>query len=360
MTETPLCTDNIKNNADQLTSIKICKEKNAQISTPSDFKTLEEQTKADSNKKEITPDFPKEPAQAQAPKEKKKLTIEECYGKKLSEELVRNYGKYYLSTFDKKELDLPPSDFLQRHQIKSKLRSKMVDWMLEVFHACNSNEETFFAAVKIMDKFLWKTEKTYTSKDMYLIGVCCIYIASKANDLKPILMDKLLHCICHDGFKLNDISTMEREIILALDFDIMIPTPYEMISFLLYDFFINNKVQVKQVGAKRIFEVIENTATWLAKMCNVFAEFSSISPFFMAIACIIIGYDIVKTNSKEIGDEAKEYFGEWIRFVYSQIVTDVETKEKIEALYKKVGLSYDNFKLMKCNNLFLYHELFFD
>ena len=48
-------------------------------------------------------------------------------------------------------------NFLESHCITPTLRAKMVDWMIEVLSSYKMNEDTFFRAIKIMDKFLYKT-----------------------------------------------------------------------------------------------------------------------------------------------------------------------------------------------------------
>jgi hypothetical protein len=46
---------------------------------------------------------------------------------------------------------------LGTHGITANLRSKMVDWMIEVLSSYKMSEETFFRSVYMMDAYLKKT-----------------------------------------------------------------------------------------------------------------------------------------------------------------------------------------------------------
>ena len=134
--------------------------------------------------------------------------VSEYYIKEISEELITKFGNYFLKTFDQKNLDIPPSDFMSRHKINPTIRAKMVNWMIEVFHSFKSNEETIFSAVKIMDKFIWKSKDIIKSEDIHLIGIVCIYLASKTYDMNPIQMNNLIHLVGHDIFEQKIIKEM--------------------------------------------------------------------------------------------------------------------------------------------------------
>ena len=126
--------------------------------------------------------------------------VSEYYINQISQELISKYGNYFLKSFDKKNLDVPPPDFMSKHEINPLIRTKMVNWMLEVLNSFNSNEETIFCAVKLMDKYIWKTQDKLKSEDIHLIGLVCMYLASKTYDIVPIQMKSLIHTVGHDTF----------------------------------------------------------------------------------------------------------------------------------------------------------------
>lgn len=77
------------------------------------------------------------------------------------------------------EQSVPCKNFLQAHDITPHLRSKMVDWMIEVLSSYKMQEDTFFRSVKIMDSFLSRTQKRQQVKDLHLIGVSSMWSGCK-------------------------------------------------------------------------------------------------------------------------------------------------------------------------------------
>ena len=285
--------------------------------------------------------------------------VSEFYIKEISQDLISKYGNYFLKSFDQKNLDIPPSDFMSRHKINPSIRTKMINWMLEVFHSFKSNEETIFSAVKIMDKFIWKTKDNLKSEDIHLIGMVCIYLASKTYDVVPIQMNSLKHLIGHDLFSQKTIKEMEKKIIQTINFDLFNPTTYEFIQFLLYDFYMNNKESIVGLKLKRMLDILENCAIFLAKLCNHFEIYSSVSPIYLSVSCVIIAYDMMKDNCKSLTEEKQKFFKDWLHFLLNNIAKTSEIRNEIEKIYRNIEKTYIAFEKMNLNNLVKYHELYF-
>ena len=293
-------------------------------------------------------------------KELKFLQLSEYYMKNISEELISKYGNYYLSSFDQKKLKIPPEGFMSKHKINLKIRTKMVDWMLEVFHTLNSNELTIFAAVNIMDQYFWKCKDILKSEDVHLIGVVCIYLASKTYDLLPIPINNLIHSVAHDMFTQKTIKETEKKIVKAIDFEVMIPTTYEFIQFLLYDFYINNKSTIDELNIKPKLGIFENCAIWLAKMCNHFEKYSSVPPTYLSLGCVLIAFDMMKDSCETFNEDMQKFFKDWLQFLINKIGKTPEIKSTIQNIYISIEASYREFRQMNLGNLVKHHELYFD
>ena len=76
----------------------------------------------------------------------------------------------------------------------------MVDWMFEIFNAYECAIETFFLSVYIFDKYLCKTKLEIRNSDIHLLGITCIFLASKYEDVCPLNMEKIL-VICSQKFE---------------------------------------------------------------------------------------------------------------------------------------------------------------
>ena len=247
-------------------------------------------------------------------KEGKNISADKLYEIAISKEMMDKYGPYFSDSFDKKNVEIPPENFIARHQFNPILRRKLVDWMIEIFYKLDSDENTFFAAVRIMDKFIWKCPSIITEKSIYKVGVTCIYIASKTYDYYPIKMKELIHKISHDSLQEQIVKKLEGMILTAINFDIMSPGPSEFIQFLLYDLYMNNKGIISRYRLRNIIDIVENCAIWTAKMCYHFEKYSSKSPNHIAVACLFIGYEMAKDN-KHLNSNEKQFFVEWLEYL---------------------------------------------
>ena len=109
-------------------------------------------------------------------------------------------------------------DFLLSHDITPQLRSKMIDWMIEVLSSYKMNEDSFFRSVKIMDRFLNRTEKKQEVKDLHLIGVASMWTACKYEEIYPIKLDTMYDKIARKKFTKTEIIQKESDILCALNF----------------------------------------------------------------------------------------------------------------------------------------------
>lgn len=289
-----------------------------------------------------------------------KLNAEQLYETHISKEMIQKYGPNFAQSFEKKLVDLPPSHFFQRHKIKSYMRGQLVNWMLEVFHVFESDENTFFAAVRILDKFIWKSNDILTDETLFQACIACISIASKLYDYHNIRMKDLVHKVAHDQMSEKLIQKFEKNILTTIDFDIVTPGPAEFIQFLLYDLYMNNREVILKCKLRKIIDIVENCAIWLAKMCNHYEKYSSVPPNYMAVACLLIGYEMTKDN-KKLNSNEKNFFVDYFEFLFEKIGKQQTTvKKHIDLVYQNIYKSFTKFKQSGYQNLSKYHQLFFE
>ena len=163
------------------------------------------------------------------------------YKQLLTTENKLEYGNSILEEyFSKQEMT---KNILLKHEITSKMRLKMIDWMIEVFNNLNSEDITFFTAVNIMDRFFIESNNKYKPDDLHLIGICSIFISSKFNEIHPIKLSFLIENISHNKFNKEQILKMEENIMFTLKFDILRPYSLNFAEYFfeeLFSFFENN------------------------------------------------------------------------------------------------------------------------
>ena len=69
----------------------------------------------------------------------------------------------------------------------------MVDWMIVVFRVLKkSSYKTFFLATQLMDTYFIikkKQGKKVSKQDLHIVGLVCVFIASKFEDVIPIYLN---------------------------------------------------------------------------------------------------------------------------------------------------------------------------
>jgi hypothetical protein len=112
----------------------------------------------------------------------------------------------------------PCPRFLGRHEIDVQLRAKMLDWMVEVTSSYRFANKTYFDGVQIMDRYFEAEPEALPPARLHLIGVQCMLIASKMNEVFPLKTRTVFEKIGHRKLPLEDLLAMEERIMKRLDY----------------------------------------------------------------------------------------------------------------------------------------------
>lgn len=69
-----------------------------------------------------------------------------------------------------------------------------------------------------MDLFLKKTNKKFTDSDLHLIGITCMFIASKIEDVYHIPLKDFVGRVSHNKFSAFVIKDKEKEIMEQINY----------------------------------------------------------------------------------------------------------------------------------------------
>lgn len=86
-----------------------------------------------------------------------------------------------------------------------------------------------------MDRYFKQCEETLVSSDLHLVGVVSMFIASKYEDVVPILMKTLIKQIGHNKFNQKQIELKEIEVLRIIGFKIGSPTIKEWVDRYIED-----------------------------------------------------------------------------------------------------------------------------
>lgn len=107
--------------------------------------------------------------------------------------------------------------------INEKMRGILIDWVCEVHLRFRLLPETLFLSVSLIDRFLNKVQ-VLRSK-LQLVAVAAMFIASKYEELiTPTLSDFAF--IADNAYSKTEILSMERQILVTLEFNITVPSAY--------------------------------------------------------------------------------------------------------------------------------------
>ena len=134
-------------------------------------------------------------------------------------------------------------NYLNSHKITERMRTKMVDWMIEVLSNYHCDESTYFESINLMDRYFKQCEikhQILLPAELHLIGVTSMFIASKYQDIYPLRLKILQNKIAHNKLTCQEIKKKEDEIMRYLDFNIGLPTMWDFINIFMEEIFYIN------------------------------------------------------------------------------------------------------------------------
>merc|ERR1711875_85359 len=126
----------------------------------------------------------------------------------------------YLKQLEKRGSVRP--DFLSGCPTSDKMRSVLVDWLVEVQIQFKLLQETLFLTVDTIDRFLAVEGKTIHRSKLQLVGVSAMFLISKIEEVYAPAISDFVYITDH-AYTDMDIRQMELRIIRALNFDLCQP-----------------------------------------------------------------------------------------------------------------------------------------
>ena len=253
--------------------------------------------------------------------------------KKLLSKLIRDeYSESILKTlFEDEKIN---ENFLSNHKITEKMRTRMVDWMIEVLSNYKCDESTFFESVNIMDRYFKECEKKniiLLPQELHLIGIVSMFIASKYQDIYPLRLKVIQEKIAHGKLSCEEIKKKEEEFMKFLDYTFGFPSIWDFINLYIEEIFfvennnyhINSKilleytfeerkeknkdlcVLVNKLYTENMVNLLKCVSLYLAKMnCHDYILMQK-KKSLIAASTIFVGMKICEQINKE------QYFNEY-------------------------------------------------
>lgn len=113
----------------------------------------------------------------------------------------------------------------------------LVDWLIAVIihHEFDLSEATLHRCVQLCVRVLSSGEFDIHLKNFQLIGSACLFVASKLEEIYPMMASDLVYLADHT-FTDNCLGKIERKIARVLDWDLVRPMTWEFLKLLVEDF----------------------------------------------------------------------------------------------------------------------------
>lgn len=135
-------------------------------------------------------------------------------------EYIDDMYKFYKLAEDESRV----SDYMgAQPDLNAKMRSILIDWLIEVHRKFELMPETLYLTVNIVDRFL--SLKTVPRKELQLLGISSMLIACKYEEIwAPEVNDFV--SISANTYQREQILVMEKVILGRLEWLLTVPTPY--------------------------------------------------------------------------------------------------------------------------------------
>lgn len=184
--------------------------------------------------------------------------------------------------------------------------------MIEVLTNFKCDDQTFFLAVSLMDRYFKHKQETREIADLHIIGVTTMFVASKYEDIYPLKMKMVHEKIAHKKLSIDRIKALEMDILKNIHYKIPAPTSFEFLKCYLKQVLGIGKIggsgngkkdsskDKETVPASKTDEVkdsseatlIEKMSLYLCKMALHDYELQGKKPSLQAVGAFYVGLKI--------------------------------------------------------------------
>lgn len=116
----------------------------------------------------------------------------------------------------------PRGDYMDiQTQLTPKMRTILLDWLIEVHMKYKLRSETLYLAISLIDNYLSK--QAVTRNRLQLVGVVAMFVASKFEEIHPPEIGDWVY-ITDKAYTKQDVLLLECAMLSALSFQVKVPT----------------------------------------------------------------------------------------------------------------------------------------
>uniref|UniRef100_A0A4X2L2P8 Cyclin E1 n=1 Tax=Vombatus ursinus TaxID=29139 RepID=A0A4X2L2P8_VOMUR len=139
-----------------------------------------------------------------------------------------NRDEVWKIMLSKEQVYLRDKNFMERHpSLQPRMRSILLDWMMEVSEVYKLHRETYYLAQDFFDRYM-ATQRNITKTLLQLIGITSLFIAAKLEEIYPPKLYQFAY-VTDGACTEEEILTMELIIMKALKWRL---SPMTLVSWL--------------------------------------------------------------------------------------------------------------------------------
>lgn len=183
--------------------------------------------------------------------------------------------------------------------VTKRMRSILIDWLVEVAVEYSLADESLFLAISLLDRFL-AAECLESRGHLQLLGITCMLIAGKFEEVYCPTIDDYIF-ISDNIYHRTQVVEMERRVLAALNYDLCVPTCYTFLRHFWHLFGLAN-APITEVfpSLTSQFPPVKSRefhlATYVLELAMINAEPLKYLPSEMATAAILFVFRVEKQD----------------------------------------------------------------
>lgn len=111
---------------------------------------------------------------------------------------------------------MTPSDSNAKPEISPRMRSILIDWLIQVHNRFGLLQETLFLCIGILDRYLQQKIKEIGRKKLQLVGITAMWIAAKYEEIYAPEVNDFVY-ITDNAYASSELRKMELDILKTLN-----------------------------------------------------------------------------------------------------------------------------------------------
>ena len=179
-------------------------------------------------------------------KKEKKIKIFDISKIKDNIQIPKEYiNKIYYNLLKEEDEGINPKPkynyMKEQKEINEKMRSILIDWLIDVHHKFRFSDETLFMTVFIIDRYL--SVNQITKLKLQLLGITSLLIACKHEEIDLPKIDDFIY-ITDNAYVKDEVIRMENYILKILNFELLYPSPIKFYEYLSIYFNFDKKMHL--------------------------------------------------------------------------------------------------------------------